>query len=93
MAISHRNLENLVDLKEFLQNTYTEKQTLDFHAIQLFKARQGKDEKMTDWIHKIQTLESKFRKAALLNCSAGARGHIGFVRPFTQHLLHSGTSL
>ena len=28
---------------------------------------------MTDWIHKIQTLGSQFRKAALLTCSEGER--------------------
>jgi hypothetical protein len=40
---------------------------------QLFKAWQGKDEKMADWIHKIQILGTQFREAALLNCSEGAR--------------------
>jgi hypothetical protein len=35
-AISHRNLENWGELKEFLKNTYIEKRTLDFHANQLF---------------------------------------------------------
>ena len=44
-AISHRNLESWAALKEFLQNTYMEKRTLDIHASQLFKARQGKDER------------------------------------------------
>ena len=63
-AISHRNLNNWADLKEFLQNAYIEKRTLDFHASQLFKARQGKVEKVADWIHKIQTLGSQFREAA-----------------------------
>jgi hypothetical protein len=58
---------------EFLQNTYIEKRTLDFHASQMFKAKQGKDEKLAEWLHKIQTLGSQFRKAALLNCSEGAR--------------------
>jgi len=72
-AISHRNIESWAELKEFLQNTYIEKRTLDFHASQLFKARQGKDEKVADWIHKIQTLRSQFREAALLNCKEGAR--------------------
>lgn len=72
-AISHRNLNNWVELKEYLQNSYIEKRTLDFHACQLFKAKQGKDEKVTDWIHKIQTLGSQFREAALLNCSEGAQ--------------------
>jgi len=67
-AISHRNIESWAELIEFLQNTYTEKRTLDFHASQLFKARQGKDEKLADWIHKVQTLGSQFREAALLNC-------------------------
>ena len=38
-AISHRNLENWVDLKEFLQNSYIEKRTLDFHARRPVKGR------------------------------------------------------
>jgi len=58
---------------EFLQNTYIEKRPLDFHASQLFKIRQGKDENVADWIHKVQTLGSQFREAALLNCREGAR--------------------
>ena len=72
-AIGHRNLNNLSELKEFLQNSYIEKRTLDFHASQLFKAKQGKDERVTHWIHNIQTLGSQFREAALLNCNDGAR--------------------
>jgi hypothetical protein len=72
-AISHRNLDNWAELKEFLRNSYIEKRTLDYHASQLFKARQGKDEQVTDWIKKIQTLGLQFREAALLNCSDGAR--------------------
>jgi len=71
-AISHRNIESWAELKEFLQNTYIVKRTLDFHASQLFKAWQGKDEKVADWIHKVQTLGSQFREAALLNCREGA---------------------
>ena len=39
-AISHRNLNNWVELKDYLQNSYIEKGTLDFHASQLFKAKQ-----------------------------------------------------
>jgi hypothetical protein len=39
----------------------------------MFKARQRKDEKVADWIHKIQILGSQFREAALLKCSEGAR--------------------
>jgi len=46
-AISHRNLDSWVELNEFLRNSYIEKRTLDFHASQLFKARQGKDERVT----------------------------------------------
>jgi len=72
-AISHRNLENWANLKEILQNTYIEKRTLDFHASQLFNAKQGKDENVADWIHKIQILGSQYREAALLHCSVGAR--------------------
>jgi hypothetical protein len=59
MAISHRNLGNWAYLKEFLQNAYIEKRTLEFHASQLFKARQGKDEKVADVIHKVQNLGSQ----------------------------------
>ena len=39
----------------------------------LFKARQGKDKMVADWIHKIQMFGSQFREAALLNCSEGAQ--------------------
>jgi hypothetical protein len=45
-AISHRNLEKWGELKEFLRNTYIEKRTLDFHANQLFKAKQNKSENL-----------------------------------------------
>ena len=72
-AIRHRNLDNWTELREFSLNSYIEKRTLDFHASQLFKARQGKDERVTDWIRKIQTLGSQLREAALLNCNDKAR--------------------
>jgi hypothetical protein len=72
-AISHRNLNSWLELNEFLQNSYIEKSMLYFHASQLFKAKQGKDERVTDWIHKIQTLGSQFREAVLSNCNDGAR--------------------
>jgi len=63
-AIRHRNLDSWAEFKDFLQNSYIGKRELDFHASQFFKARQGKDERVTDWIHKIQTLGSQFREAA-----------------------------
>ena len=66
-AISHRNFERV--FAKYLHR----KTTLDFHASQLFKARQGKDEKVADWNHRVQTLGSQFREAALLNCREGAR--------------------
>jgi hypothetical protein len=72
-AISHRNLDSWSELKEFLQNSYIKKRTLDYHASQLFKAGQGKNEWVMDWIQRIQTLGSQFCEAALLNCSKGAR--------------------
>jgi hypothetical protein len=53
--------------------THIEKRTLDYHASQLFKARQDKEERVTDWIQRVQTLGSQFREAPLLNCSYGAR--------------------
>lgn len=31
-VISHRNLDNCAELKEFLQKSYKEKKTLDFYA-------------------------------------------------------------
>ena len=31
-AITHRNLDNWTEFKEFLQNSYIEKRTLDYHA-------------------------------------------------------------
>jgi hypothetical protein len=72
-AIIHRHLEDWFELKEFLQNSYIEKRTLDFHASQLFRSRQGKDERVSEWIQRLQTLGSKFRESALLNSTEGAR--------------------
>jgi len=72
-AVSHRNLDNWAELKEFLRNSYIEKRTLDYHASQLFRSKKRKDERVTHWVHKIQSLGSQFREAALLNCSEGAR--------------------
>jgi hypothetical protein len=67
---SHRNLDSWVELKEILKNSYIEKRTLDFHASQLFAAKQRKDEKVAEWIQRIQLLGSQFREAALLNLLA-----------------------
>jgi hypothetical protein len=72
-AIGHRNLDSWMDLREFLRNSYTEKRTLDYHASQLFVAHQRKEERVTDWIQRIQFLGSQFRETALLDCSDGAR--------------------
>ena len=72
-AIGHRNLDNWGELKEFLRNSYIEKRTLDYHASQLFAARQKKEERIADWIQRILSLGSQFREAALLNCNEGAR--------------------
>ena len=76
LAIAHRTLENWEELREFLKNTYIEKRTLDFHANKLFKAKQEKSESVSDWIQKIQSLGSKFREAALMDCTAGERAGI-----------------
>ena len=35
-AISHRNSDSWAEIKEFLQNSYVEKRTLDFHDSQPF---------------------------------------------------------
>ena len=76
-AITHRNLENLEHLKAFLKNTYTEKRTLDFHATQLFGAKQSENESISEWIQNIQRLSSKFKEAALQDCENDER--IGIV--------------
>jgi hypothetical protein len=62
VAITHRNLENWGELQAFLKNTYTEKRTLDYHATQLFGARQEKNDSISGWIQTVQKLSSKFRK-------------------------------
>ena len=56
------------ELRAFLRNTYTEKRTLDFHATQLFGAKQGKSESISESIQNIQRLSSKFREATLQDC-------------------------
>ena len=76
-AITHRNLENWEELRAFLRNTYTEKRTLDYHATQLFGARQGKNDSISEWIQNVQKLSSKFREAALQDCEEDER--VGIV--------------
>jgi hypothetical protein len=39
-AVANGNLENWEKLKEFLKNTYTERQILDYHANLLFSTKQ-----------------------------------------------------
>jgi hypothetical protein len=75
-AITHRNLENWRELREFLKNTYTEKRTLDYHANQLFSTKQTKGESVSEWIQRIQKLGSKFREAALQDCEQEERAGI-----------------
>jgi hypothetical protein len=72
-AIAHRHLDNWIELREFLRNTYIEKRTLDFHATQLFKARQGKSDNVSEWIQQVQSLGSKFRESALTDCTVEER--------------------
>jgi hypothetical protein len=69
-------LDCWAELREFLRNTHIEKRTLDFHANQLFKARQGKSDSVSEWIQKIRTLGSKFREAALTDCTDKERAGI-----------------
>ncbi|XP_033607712.1 uncharacterized protein LOC111865382 [Cryptotermes secundus] len=72
-VIARRNLENWGEMEEFLRSTYVEKRTLDFHANKLFRARQEKSENISEWIQKIQALGSKFREAALKDCTPTER--------------------
>jgi len=53
-AVAHRNLDNLTEVQEFLRNTYVEKIQLDFHANQLFKASQVKDESISEGYKKFK---------------------------------------
>jgi len=46
-AIAHENLENWEELKEFLKNTHTEKQILDYHANLLFSTKQTNAESVS----------------------------------------------
>jgi hypothetical protein len=59
-AITQRNLENWDGLQAFLKKTYTEKRTLDYHATQLFGARQEESNSISGWIQNVQKLSSKF---------------------------------
>jgi len=93
MAISHRNLERLAGLKEFLQNTYLEKRTLDFHVSLLFKARQGKGEKLADLIHKVQTWNRSFVKSHCLILAKGRERAYWICPTSYANLLYSGTRL
>jgi hypothetical protein len=76
IAIAHRNLDRWEELREFLRNTYVEKRKLDFHANRLFRARQEKSESISDWIQTIEALGSKFREAALKDCTPAERAGI-----------------
>jgi hypothetical protein len=77
------NVENLADIKEFLQNTFIEKRFQVFHARRPVKAREERDEKVAKWLHKVHTLGPQFREAALLNCSERTRESI---LDFSDHL-------
>jgi hypothetical protein len=46
-AIAHGNLENWEELKQFLKNTYTEKQILEYHASLLFSTRKTNAENVS----------------------------------------------
>jgi hypothetical protein len=92
-AISHRNLENCEEFKEFLKNMYIEKRPLDLHAYQLFKAKQGKAESISGWIQRIQTLGSKFRESALLNCRVNERAGILNLADKLRTMFHTGIVL
>jgi hypothetical protein len=76
IAITHRNLDQWEELREFLRNTYAEKRTLDFHANQLFQAKQENSESFSGWIQRIQALGSKFREATLKDCMQAERAGI-----------------
>jgi hypothetical protein len=52
---------------------------LDFHATQLFKAKQEKFESVSEWVQRIQTLGFKFREAGILTLSDKLR-NICFIQ-------------
>jgi hypothetical protein len=82
IPIAYRNLDKWEELREFFRNTHAEKRTLDFHANQLFRAKQEKTKNVSEWIRKIQALGSKFREAALKDClyASGASRHSDTIR-------------
>jgi hypothetical protein len=49
---------------------------LDFHATQLFKAKQEKLDSVSEWVKIIQTPGSKFREVALIECDEDERALI-----------------
>jgi hypothetical protein len=75
-ATSRLYLDSWAELRELFRSTYIEKRTLYFHANQLFKASRGKSDSVSQWIQKIRTLGSKFREAALTDCSDEERAGI-----------------
>ena len=92
-AITHRNLENWEELRAFLKNTYTEKRTLDYHATQLFGARQGKNDSISEWIQNVQKLSSKFREAALQDCEEDERVGIVALADKLRNMFCAGDSI
>jgi hypothetical protein len=64
-----KHIDIYTELREFSRNTYIEKRVLDFHANQLFKARQGKSDSILGWIQKLKILGSRFKRAALSDCA------------------------
>jgi hypothetical protein len=84
-TISRRNFENWEECKEFLRNTYIEKTTLDFHANQLFKAKQNRAENVSEWIATIQSLGSKFGESALKDYwgrTCGQSESVGWIKEY-----------
>jgi hypothetical protein len=75
-AMAHQNLDSWDEVKELFRNAYIEKLTLDFHAMQLFKAKHEKLGSVSAWVQRIQMLGSKFREVALMDCDEDERAGI-----------------
>lgn len=60
-----RDITNWRKVKAALEEYYGESRTLDFYACQMFQAKQGKNESVTDWGSRVDKLVSAFREVAL----------------------------
>ncbi|XP_067002057.1 uncharacterized protein [Anabrus simplex] len=57
------DIETWNDIKGALHEYYSERRTVDFYACQLFAARQGKNESIARWAHRVDRMGTELRNA------------------------------